>query len=147
MLDVAALEELTSAVLAEGVHLFEPQPAVAMERPRLRAQSGHKPYTAPNPPAGAVLSYYLREPAAARPEIAVLDAGGRTIANLTGDPGRGLHQVVWGLRRVLDARTGRLGTLVDPGEYTVRLRVGATVQTKTLQVQADTDERPPSRAN
>src|SRR5207253_1519717 len=62
VVDIAPLEEMTAAVLGGDVHLCNVRPAVAYQE---RRAEGEKPrYTAPNPPYGAAVSYYLREAAA-----------------------------------------------------------------------------------
>src|SRR5439155_1208035 len=58
---VAALEEMTDTLLTEAVHLFQ-VPTTYQYRPRdTYPDWGSRPFVAPNPPRGAVITYYLRE--------------------------------------------------------------------------------------
>jgi hypothetical protein len=61
VMDLAPLEDLTLAVLATDVFLFEPKPATVFQYRRTRVPRGAKPFLAANPPAEAVLPYYMRE--------------------------------------------------------------------------------------
>jgi photosystem II stability/assembly factor-like uncharacterized protein len=116
--DVTSLEQLTDAVRAEAFHFFEPRPAYrfrAVSRPSLAPQgasAGH------NPPYGATLNYWLKEPVKAagkktvesdgtgsdeKPkkspiEIAIFDASGQKIRTLRGTSAKGLNRVTWDLR-------------------------------------------------
>jgi photosystem II stability/assembly factor-like uncharacterized protein len=116
--DVTPLEQLTDSTRAEAAHLFEPRPAY-----RFRAVS--QPALAPagaaagrNPPYGASLNYWLKEPVKAaekkeektalpsdeeKPkkspiEITILDSSGRKIRTLPGTNAKGLNRVTWDLR-------------------------------------------------
>jgi photosystem II stability/assembly factor-like uncharacterized protein len=132
------LAQATPAVLAGGGHLF---PVPAARRETIFGGQfwfGAGEYFAPNPPAGAVLTYYLPK-AAANVEIAVLDAAGETVRTFHGPARRGLNRACWDLRRDPAAgkaepscaaaattsvgvpRGGGAGPLVQPGHYVVRV--------------------------
>ncbi len=108
------LEQLTDAVRASPAHFFEPRAAY-------RFRSVSQPNLAPgglargeNPPYGAVLNYWLKEPVKAagsgddkepadktrKPpvEITILDASGEKIRTLKGTNKAGINRVVWDLR-------------------------------------------------
>jgi photosystem II stability/assembly factor-like uncharacterized protein len=118
--DVSPLEQLTDAVRSEPVHFFEPGPA-------WRFRSVSQPALAPvgtsagkNPPYGAILNYWLKEPVKAagkteteaetttpadedRPkkspvEIGIFDASGEKIRTVRGTNLKGLNRVAWDLR-------------------------------------------------
>jgi photosystem II stability/assembly factor-like uncharacterized protein len=115
--DVTPLEQLTDGIRAEAAHLFEPRTAY-----RLRAvsQAALAPVGASggqNPPYGASLNYWLKEPVketekkeeGAGPadeekpkkspiEITIVDASGQKIRTLKGTNGKGLNRVTWDLR-------------------------------------------------
>ncbi len=116
--DVTPLEQLTDAVRAEAVHLFEPRPAYrfrAISRPALAPQGAS---AGRNPPYGATLNYWLKEPFKSaekktvqseatedeeKPkkgpiEIAIFDASGQKIRTLKGTNTKGLNRVTWDLR-------------------------------------------------
>jgi photosystem II stability/assembly factor-like uncharacterized protein len=115
--DVTPLEQWTDGIRAEAAHLFEPRTAY-----RLRAvsQTALAPVGASggqNPPYGASLNYWLKEPVketekkeeGAGPadeekpkkspiEITVLDASGQKIRTLKGTNLKGFNRVTWDLR-------------------------------------------------
>ncbi len=116
--DVTPLEQLTDAVRASGTHLFEPRPAYrfrSVSRPSL-APSG--PSMGKNPPYGAAINYWLKEPlpeppkpkagewepGAAKPEpespvrITIRDSSGEKVRTLAGGNKAGINRVVWDLR-------------------------------------------------
>lgn len=115
--DVTPLEQLTDAVRAEPAHFFEPRQAY-------RFRSVSQPNLAPaglargaNPPYGATLNYWLKEPVKVparaddaddaddasknkKPpvELTILDGSGEKIRTLKGTNKTGLNRVVWDLR-------------------------------------------------
>jgi photosystem II stability/assembly factor-like uncharacterized protein len=111
--DVTPLEQVTDAVRGSAAHFFEPRPAY-------RFRSVSRPALAPvgtsrgqNPPYGALLNYWLKEPAPEPPaekdakddkpkkgpiEITVSDAAGQTIRTLHGPNKAGMNRAVWDLR-------------------------------------------------
>ncbi len=111
--DVTPLEQITDAVRGSSAYFFEPRPAY-------RFRSVSRPALAPvgtsrgqNPPYGALLNYWLKEPAPEpasekdskddQPkkspiEITVSDAAGEVIRTLHGSNKPGLNRAVWDLR-------------------------------------------------
>ncbi|HET6840823.1 MAG TPA: hypothetical protein VFK06_03935 [Candidatus Angelobacter sp.] len=77
--DITPLRQLTHDLAAEPVHLFAPSTAI-----RIRASVNHDTPLPPevpageNPPAGAVLYYYLKSPAQ-EVRLEVLDAAGKLV--------------------------------------------------------------------
>ncbi|HET8627252.1 MAG TPA: glycosyl hydrolase [Thermomicrobiales bacterium] len=109
-----------------------------------------------NPPAGAIVRYYLPARPAVDLTLRVLDGAGNAIRTLTsadGDaPGPrlpatpGLHQVVWDLRHDGETRVADKGfstwgrpaaPMVLPGTYTLELRAGDTTLTQPVEVVPD----------
>jgi photosystem II stability/assembly factor-like uncharacterized protein len=140
--DYSPLRQLTPQVLASGGALFAPGRKARLfnELGYYRAQGDN--IGSPNPPFGALLTYYLREevptPAGAEAPGVVLqiaDADGRLVRQLDVSSKSGLHRVVWDLRESPPenaqsgqsaSRSGRggrggRGNLVKPGTYTVTL--------------------------
>jgi len=89
-------------------------------------------YAAPNPPAGALLAYHLREESKGKIAVKISDADGKTIREISGSSSPGLHRVNWDLRLQGAAggggrggggggRGGGGGTLVRLGTYTATL--------------------------
>lgn len=144
------LAQATPEVLSGDGHLF-PIP-VARRNTIFGGQFwfGAGEYFAPNPPSGAVLTYFLSKPSA-NLEIVVRDAAGETVRTFHGPARAGLNRVCWDLRR--DAAAGPVfepsciaasttslgfprgstaGPLVPPGKYMVRLMLpgGSAVESE-----------------
>jgi photosystem II stability/assembly factor-like uncharacterized protein len=147
VMDVAPLQQLTPKVFSQSATLFEPKPAVAYRQRLAPNVTGVRAYFAPNPPAGAVISYFLPEALPQPPKVLIRDALGNTMADLTGPSSAGLHSVTWSLRQRLTAASApapgqpappRRSVLVPPGDYVVCLMVGGQeVMKKRLRVDAD----------
>jgi photosystem II stability/assembly factor-like uncharacterized protein len=155
--DLAALEELTPERLASPSALFSLRPALQLHRfNRGRGFLGQHHFSAPNPPDGAIITYYVNPAvmAAAKPpevRLQILDREGKRVRSLEppqGKEGAGIQRVVWDLRHPLsyklepDEETSFFfgaprGPFVLPGEYQVVLRVGETEQRKTVKVKGD----------
>jgi hypothetical protein len=137
--DYSALRQLTPQVLASEGTLFAPgrKARVYDELGYFRAQGDN--IGSPNPPFGAILSYYLRDDAptpanaeAPRVVLQIADAEGHMVRQLDVSSKAGLHRQDWDLRGTPPVaetapRGGRgggrgaRGTLVKPGVYTVTL--------------------------
>jgi photosystem II stability/assembly factor-like uncharacterized protein len=145
VLDILPLEELTPAVLAAPAHLFDVKPATVFNFHGSHSGGGVQAYAAPNPPYGAVLHYYLRDPLAGPAAILITDALGNRVAELRGKKEAGLHQALWNLR------VHRGGNPDDdepapPGDYVARLRAGDLVVVKRIRVEAAADDSPAAPA-
>jgi photosystem II stability/assembly factor-like uncharacterized protein len=92
-----------------------------------RAPRFWSPYAGPNPPYGALVSYYLPPGFAIRwkARLEVVDAIGRLMRALPVDSAPGLRRSVWDLRERAStgADTSASGPLVCPGAYQVRLTI------------------------
>jgi photosystem II stability/assembly factor-like uncharacterized protein len=118
--DYTPLRHLTPQTLAkEGVLLPPRRTYLYHERTTVRA-GGDQP--SPNPPFGALLTYYLRAdlPDGAKVVLTVTDADGKAVRKLTGSATGGLHRLTWDLRP--EGGGGPRGAaLVKPGTYKVSL--------------------------
>ena len=138
---------VATAAATATAHLVAPRDAVRARR----AGFGRAPAGAgQNPPAGAVISYWLGRDQDVTLEVA--DAKGAVVKTATsrdrnGPPGtRGMHRFIWDLRypdaHGIDGGTflagGNLrGPIALPGTYQVRLKAGADSQTQPLRIVAD----------
>jgi photosystem II stability/assembly factor-like uncharacterized protein len=136
VLNIKPLEELTSSVVAEPLHLFDIKGATAFAYRPARTSSG-KTYTAPNPDYGAEIYYYLKEPASEAAKIDIVDPQGKTLVTLEGDAKAGVHRLVWDLRAAKTEEGKPIPSLVKAGDYTVRLEVGEKVMKKKVHVEAE----------
>jgi len=131
--DYTPLRHIEPRILAQKGLLFPPRDA------RIYDELGYVPaafgnFTTPNPPFGATLHYYLGEVLTRSDSekivLAITDAKGQPVRQITGPTTAGLHRVVWDLRgssqpQKKESRQGRRrsrpGALVEPGEYTISL--------------------------
>lgn len=151
--DIAPLQQMTAEVAAKNAHLFAPRHAWRYATPMRTYGGGNKAYAAPNPPYGALLTYYLKEKLdpKATLKLEILDASGkvlRAVDKLTRDAG--LNRVAWDLREEgptmrtpPDERAvelgfaGARGPQVLPGTYTARLTVNAETFEQKFEVRLD----------
>ncbi|MDW8051166.1 MAG: hypothetical protein RMJ83_01665 [Armatimonadota bacterium] len=156
--DITPLQEISPQVLEKPAHLFTPPTAWRYATRMTRYGRGDRPIVAPNPPYGAMITFYLKEkPKQGRVRIQILDSQGNLLRELSRVPQEpGIHRVVWDLRSRGEApedeeeppreteRTrrdqpprGPLGPQVLPGTYRVKLIVGdyETEQPLTVKVE------------
>jgi len=137
--DLRPIQELTPEVLAKEAHLFAPRPAFGTNLlPGWADWGGQGKFRGENPPPGALLSFYVKEPAGEPVKVAVTDAAGRPVANLTAPGVPGVGRVAWDLKLTQDllAEMGSEGArFVSSGEYTVTLKHGSTKHEQKLRVE------------
>ncbi len=107
--DFSPLRFLNPGMLASNAVLFPPRRTrVYHEETLTRASYGN--FTMPNPPFGAAFTYYLRDDLSGDSPtvvLAVADAKGKTIRQVTGPATPGVHRVTWNLRADAAPATGR----------------------------------------
>jgi hypothetical protein len=147
--DVAALEEYRPEGPPADAALFRARPAIEFNRfDRGRSALGQMFFAAPNPPDGALLTYYVNPRAAAEPiTLEIIGGGNRVVRRLDvpqGQSGAGLQRVVWDLRydasfTPAPGAPGQVvrGPWVLPGEYQARLSAGGATRTQPLSVAGD----------
>ncbi len=131
-MDVRPIQQMTPAVIAKRVHLFDPEP---VDLPQGRAFGGFGGGQRPS----VAVQYYLDSPGAVT--ILVKDASGNIINDLEGTGDAGFNTAVWDLTRA-GAREGSGGggsrrgpPLVRAGSYTVELTVGSQTVEGTIKVR------------
>ncbi len=148
--DIRPLEQLTPDVLDSDCVLFEIRPATLYSSKSSSMYSGPHEYSAPNPPFGAGISYYLKaKPRAVdKFSMSVRDSEGREVSLLRTTRNEGLNRIFWNLReqRSLSpepamSQRGRGrgfsgGSFVLPGDYTVVLQLNNKKIEKPLTVKA-----------
>ncbi len=163
--DISPVRQLTTAALAERVHLFAPEQAV-----RFAGGRSERPIPAvgENPLPGAAVTYWLAEKPKGEVSLAFLDSAGGAIRSFTGKadssawtgstdsatyapsdsavPARaGTNRFVWNLRAP-DVKKAKdividdgmvTGPVVPPGRYSVKLIVGGTSYLQPFTVRND----------
>ena len=136
---VNALQELTPQVMASAVHAFSTEPAEQIRYRREKGHTGDMVFRGQNPPAGAILDFWLREDAE-EVALTVRTEAGEEVARFTA-PGRaGMNRVIWNLRfSEADQEAGEVpgGPLVVPGRYAVEVRAGDQSSETRLEVRED----------
>jgi photosystem II stability/assembly factor-like uncharacterized protein len=151
--DIAPLEQLAKT-RASALTLFDIRPAVTWRRfGPTNAQEGSKPFSAPNPPDGALITYYLKG-TTDHVRLTVTDRDGRQLRQLDGTGHAGINRVSWDLRYpppVPPTPEDRWATsegffsgfihadgpAVEPGDYTVTVHAGNLDAAKPLHVEED----------
>ncbi|HYU52231.1 MAG TPA: hypothetical protein VEK37_04775, partial [Gemmatimonadaceae bacterium] len=163
--DITPLEKLGEANRV-GTYLF-PVKAATEYNPnssvpggiRGAGALGDREYSAPNPPFGAMITYFLRDslPKGGDVTLGIYDVGGKRVRELTANKKRGMHRVTWDLRNAPPYTVRRpanqvgepqfrqrepVGPFVLPGRYTARLAVKAgagspSVQEVPIDVRSD----------
>ena len=163
--DITPLEKLGEAARL-GTYLFPVKPATEYNPNssvpggvRGAGALGDREYSAPNPPFGAAITYFLRDslPKGGDVTLAIHDSSGKKVRELTANKKPGMHRVTWDLRnpapytvRRPETQVGEpefrrrdpLGPFVLPGRYTARLTVknGAgspTIREVPIEVRSD----------
>jgi hypothetical protein len=131
--DYTPLRHLETQISTQKASLFPPRDAwVYNEIGYVVAAFGN--FTTQNPPFGAVIHYYLCEGLAQNDGnkivLAITDAKGEPVRQITGPNSAGLHRVVWDLQRSPQPQEqengqgrgrNQQGQLVGPGKYTISL--------------------------
>jgi hypothetical protein len=150
--DAAPIQQITPELVGRDLHLFDLRPAVRLTTRFTRYGIGDKIFTGPNPPAGALITYYLKEKPDEKTtvKLQVFDSSGKMIREITQTPKeRGLNRAAWDLnyegprlrRQPTPEETaftgGPRGPQALPGAYTVRLIMGDKSQEKRVEVRLD----------
>jgi photosystem II stability/assembly factor-like uncharacterized protein len=145
---LSALQELAPEATGGGAQLFTIRPAEMIRYSSPKAHMGDMVFRGENPPAGAIIDYYLPNPAS-KVALSVHDRAGNLVQSLTPGTRRGVNRVVWNLRHAPlpapepgggeeeggPSRPEPVpGPFVVPGQYVVRLLVDGRTHEQTVQV-------------
>jgi photosystem II stability/assembly factor-like uncharacterized protein len=164
--DLGPLVHLASA-MSEDVHLFPIRTATRWESWDRDSNLGSSFYQGENPPAGAIINFWLRGPdanvngngdggdaavASADAVVRITDAQGRQVREVRlDDASPGVNRIVWDLRwegpepirgeRQEDGgfRGSGGGPPAAPGRYTATLVANGRERTREFEVRADPD--------
>jgi len=147
--DAAPLVGLKSA-LGQELQLFPIRTATQWRLHDHKANTGHKMFLAPNPPEGALLTYWIGTKPGEKDEakITVTDASGALVREIKGPkPALGMNRASWDLRHEAPVKPEEgaergfggppRGPLVLPGTYTVKLAAAGKEATQTVVVEDD----------
>jgi len=143
-----ALQEMTPEIARKASYLFSLEPAALVRYRGERAHTGNMIFEGANPPAAAIVDYWLRDEGTTA-TITVLDARGAQVATVPAPTRRGINRALWDLRHAAPGAPpasggggggfGRRlqGPLVVPGVYTVRLEAGGVTTDRRVRVKED----------
>jgi hypothetical protein len=150
--DATPIQQMTPAILNSNAHLFSVRPALRYASAFTRYGIGDKQFTGPNPPNGALITYYLKDKLdeKATLKLQVFDSAGKLVQDIE-RPSRekGLNRVAWNLRlggaevrrppteEQLAFGGGSRGPQVLPGTYTVKLTVNDKILEEKVEVKLD----------
>ena len=159
--DATPIQQLGADVLARQAHLFDVRRAWRFTTRMTRYGVGDRAFRGPNPPAGALITYYLREKPATGTSVKmeILDGSGTVVRELKQVPAAaGLNRTNWDLtyeparRRRVDRDEDdspfmqRLGPRALPGIYRVRLTAGGESFERPVEVRLDPRVKPAAGA-
>ncbi|HEX9545466.1 MAG TPA: hypothetical protein VF955_09790, partial [Pyrinomonadaceae bacterium] len=147
--DLSPLERAADSILASDIHLFDIAPATHFRLYNRKGGTGHKWFTAPNPPYGAVINYYLKDKPKDDVKVTISNSAGTVVRELKGPKEAGLSRVVWDLRQNPAAPPPEgpgegggffgppRGPRVLPGEYVVKVVAADKTASGNVLVQED----------
>jgi hypothetical protein len=145
--NITPLQQLTDSVLDSDVFLFDVRPEVQWLSTYEFSWTTQKRFYKDNPPTGSKIVYYLRREYSDSATIEIVDVTGKVVRTLAGATDTGINTVFWDQREPPPPeeedssrrrrRGPRLGPLLPPGEYMVRLTVGDEVRTTKLAIEKD----------
>jgi photosystem II stability/assembly factor-like uncharacterized protein len=150
--DATPLQQTTPQILNSNTHLFPVRPALRFTTRFTRYGIGDKVFAGPNPPYGALITYYLKD----KPDdktvfkVQIFDRSGKLIQDLDRPAKeKGLNRVAWNLRfggaevrrPPTEEETAFIGPprgpQVLPGTYTVKLTIGEKTFEQSVEVRMD----------
>ena len=150
--DAAPIQRMNSDILKSNTYLFPVRPGLRFATRMSRYGIGDKAFAGPNPPYGALITYYLKEKPDEKTtvKVQIFDSSGNLIRDLE-KPARekGLNRATWNLR-LGGAEVRRppseeetafagppRGPHVLPGTYKVKLSVGDRTVEQPVEVRLD----------
>jgi photosystem II stability/assembly factor-like uncharacterized protein len=104
--NITALEKMSDAVMSSDLAVFDGPTAVAFRIYNRKGDTGHKFFSTPNPPYGAMIDYYLRTAPSGNVRITITDKSGKVVRELTGPKEAGVNRAEWDLRLGAAGQTG-----------------------------------------
>ncbi len=156
--DLTPVQALPQAQKA-GVMLFKLRTAYQYHQHSNEDYGAYTNFSAENPPSGAILNYYLAAPQKKNATVQIVDANGKVIRTISGThkvegkdvpnvPNKtGINRMTWDLHEsgptpwngagAPEFRGPRVGPMVLPGVYTLRLQLDGTTLSQTVTVKPD----------
>ena len=94
--DATAIQKMSPTIAATPAHLFEPRRGMRVRSRFIRYGVGNKMFAGPNPPAGALLTYWLKDKLDAKTPLKLCDAVGEGGLGNSARSGRPIERAVLG---------------------------------------------------
>jgi photosystem II stability/assembly factor-like uncharacterized protein len=150
--DATPLQQMTPQILNSNAYLFSVRPALRYTSRFTRYGTGDKQFAGPNPPTGALITYYLKDKLdeKATLKLQIFDRDGKLVQDIE-RPSRekGLNRMAWNLRlggpevrrppteEQLAFGFAARGPQVLPGTYTAKLTVNDKTFEQPVEVKLD----------
>src|SRR5678815_4616521 len=150
--DASVIQRMTPEIMSSNAYLFPVRPALRYASRFTRYGTGDKQFAGPNPPTGALITYYLKDKLdeKATIKLQIFDSAGKLVQDIE-RPSRekGLNRVAWNLRlggpevrrppteEQLAFFGGSRQPQVLPGTYTVKLTVNDKTFEERVEVKLD----------
>jgi photosystem II stability/assembly factor-like uncharacterized protein len=144
--DITPLRALTPQTLGRHVQFFQVKPTVQTIPAEGGWSNGDAAFVGPNPPDGAVITYYLqRRHIFGDMKLEVFDAAGKFVSVIPTSKRKGLSRLGWSMRlappRVPTAASAAFGAArgprLMPGRYTLKLTEADDVYESPITLVAD----------
>jgi len=144
--DITPVEQLTKNVLASPGCLFKIREATRFNPFDHKGTIGHRFFIAPNPPYGALISYYLKEDVQEGIKIVIKDREGKNVRELKVPGKSGINRITWDLRYSPppQATQGEFGRYfraqapeVLPGEFNAVLHAAGCTMSEKINIIGD----------
>lgn len=153
--DLSVVQQMDAAVPAKKMHLFEVNPAYRLQANPFAVSFGTPRNAGTNPPAGAVINYFVRDiEDTAKASMVILDRDRKAIKTFSTDSkevgtkldvNKGMNQFVWNFLYPEAERiegmilwNGVPGAITaPPGNYFARLKIGQDSAEVPFTVKAD----------
>jgi photosystem II stability/assembly factor-like uncharacterized protein len=140
--DASPISQLTPEIIRSDLHAFTPLPAQPRHRLGYGGLWSDRMFLAKNPPAGAVITYWLAKYVDEKVEIAITagdEENGDVVRKLKGTSRPGFNRVTWDLQREEIQRLGsphEMKEFVEAGTYRVKITAGDLEAETEVEVRA-----------
>lgn len=152
--DATPIQQMNAEIEKSDAYLFDVRRAIRHTERFTRYGTAEAVFFGPNPPYGALISYYLKDKPneKTKVKIQVLDQSGKVIREIDKAPAeKGLNRMAWDLNTDAPKSRGAAsggggsgifgggggGPEVVPGKYSVKLMVGDKTIEKSVEVILD----------
>ena len=153
--DLTPLQQMEPSIAGKALHLYDIRPAYRIAVSPFAQNFGAPRNAGANPPAGAVLNFYVKEASdSTKASVTIMDKTSKVLRTFTTDAkeardkfeiSRGMNQFAWNLQLPEADRienmilwNGVPGSIIEaPGEYRARVKIASDSMEKSFIVKAD----------